>query len=121
MSDVKIGYIDYELNGRVYPLALTLNVIDALQDRYKNLDKVLDESKKLKEVKWVLAQLINDSIDNHNDDHPDKWEHVTEAWVGRKIKSYNILQARKCIMDVFLLSIPKSEDEDADPNSNATA
>ena len=68
MSEIKTNYIDFELAGRVYPLSLTLNIIDALQDRYGDLTDVFKKTAELKEISWIMTQFVNEAIDNHNDD-----------------------------------------------------
>ena len=125
MSDVKNMTAPLEIGGRTYNITLTLNVIDALQDRYGDLNNVAQKAQDVRELVWIITELINESVDNYNDDHDDKLEHIDSKWVGRKVNKDNLAEINQVLLTTFGLAMPKSsEDSDIDeddiiPNANS--
>ena len=56
-----------------YPQAFTLNVIEAIQEKYEKLDNFFDALQPegseplIKDVVWVLKEIINEGIEIEND------------------------------------------------------
>lgn len=107
------------IGGKTYDIALTLNCIEKFQEKYGDLENVFDASGEVRELKWILAVLINDAVDAYNDDHDDKLEHVTEGFVGRKIDINNIKAYTDVLMQTFGASLPTAEELPEDDELNA--
>lgn len=107
------------IGGRTYDIALTLNCIEKFQAKYGDLENVFDASGEVRELKWILAVLINDAVDAYNDDHDDKLEHVTEGFVGRKIDINNIKAYTDVLLQTFGASLPTAEELPEDDELNA--
>lgn len=107
------------IGGRTYDIALTLNCIEKFQEKYGDIENVFDASGEVRELKWILAVLINDAVDAYNDDHEDKLEHVTESYVGRKIDIGNISEYTDVLMQTFGVSLPTAEELPEDDELNA--
>ena len=118
MSDLKPKRTKIELGGKEYGLLFNLNAIDDIQDKFdisiSNMaDLMSDERKVFKVLKFLLATLINEAIDDDESGEP----HVTESFIGRKITPAKIPELKNAIMAAFSEGTPKSEDEDPNPQS----
>ena len=132
MSDLKTPKNALTIGGRTHNIVLTLSVIDELQDKYDDLNTVLeslDDFKKMtKELAEIATVFINDDVECHNEDYPnDKLEKVTSQWVCRRIALNDnktddgkILASELAlvVMKAFKMSMP--EVEDSDPNLKTT-
>ncbi|MBQ2775167.1 MAG: hypothetical protein IJF40_04690 [Clostridia bacterium] len=109
ICETKQKYVPFALGGREYPLSLALNCIEAFQERYGEVDKVLEKSAQIKELKWIIATLVNEAVEVHNEETEDKWERVTESYVGRHISADDISECMSALMRVFGVSLPVKE------------
>ena len=118
MSDVKRKAALLELKGKTYELSLTLNLIDQMQERYGDMTEVFEKSKDIKELRWILWAFVAESIEIHNDDHPeDIWPELTEKQVGRMITVDNMPGVNAALFEAFRLSVPNSDaDEETEKN-----
>lgn len=98
ICETKERRVPLTIGGKTYNVALTLNCIEQLQERYGELENVFEASSEVKQLKWILAVLINDAVDAYNDDHDVKLEHVTESYIGRKIDIGNISEYTDVLM-----------------------
>ncbi len=115
VSNAKKEYVEFKLGNRTYKLSLTLNAIIELQNEYGDLTSVMEKSRDLNQLLVIFRILVNDAIDNHNDDFPeDKWEHVDERYIGRKLNLTNIASLKGIIPAVFGVSLPETKNEESD-------
>lgn len=119
ICETKERRVPLTIGGRTYNVALTLNCIEQLQERYGDLNNVFEASSEVKQLKWILAVLINDAVDAYNDDHDDKLEHISEAYIGRKIDIRNIDEYTNILMQTFGVSLPTVEGDPEDDELNA--
>ncbi|MGX8701517.1 hypothetical protein [Caproiciproducens sp.] len=102
MSALKDGRYEIELD-KTRHLLFDLNVIDDLNDKYGGYDKlgeILDKDKNphyIKDLKWILALLINEGADEGE-------EELTEKQVGKLINSGNMNTAIGSIFAAFNVS-----------------
>ncbi len=118
MSDLKPQGVNLTLGNKDYKLYFDLNAIDDIQDRFdvsiEKLPELLSNDRTLfKTVKFILAVLINEGIEEFNLDI----ELVNERMIGRKLNPSNITEATKKILEAFTAGTPKNEDES--PNSQS--
>ncbi len=80
------------INEKEYPIAFTLNVMEAIQDKYGSMKEWGDilqppknEEPKIKDIKWTFTQFINEGIDIENEEKNEKRTLLTEKQVGRLI------------------------------------
>ncbi len=80
------------INEKEYPIAFTLNVMEAIQDKYGSMKEWGDilqppknEEPKIKDIKWTFTQFINEGIDIEDEEKNEKRTLLTEKQVGRLI------------------------------------
>lgn len=85
-----------QVADKSYPMAFTLNVMEAIQEKYGSLDAwtdVIDPEEgdpTFKDIKWVFAEFINEGIDIENEEKGEDREFVTTKQVGRIITAIGI-------------------------------
>lgn len=115
VTNAKKEYVELKLGNRTYELSLTLNAIIELQNEYGDLTSVMEKSRDLNQLLIIFRILVNDAVDNHNDDFPeDKWSHVDERYIGRKINLTNMASLKGIIPAVFGVSLPETKNEESD-------
>lgn len=118
-----------EIDGTEYPIAYTLNVMEAIQDKYdtiENWGNALQPPKgvepKIKDIKWTFTQFINEGIDIENENKGEKRPFVTEKQVGRLISMAGMDKVNLQLMSVTAEStkIPGNEGNDEIKNEMTT-
>lgn len=113
MSAIKDGRLPITLDKERH-LLFSLNVIDEVQDRFgsfDNLDEVLKGKDAIKNLRWLLTQLLNEGAD-------DSEEQLTEKAVGKMIHTGNFNEVRTSIFKAFAVGNsgteepPEAGDED---------
>ena len=82
----KINYL--ETKDEKYPMAFTLNVMEALQEKYGNLNEWTNLAQKggepdIKALKFFMTEAINEGIEIENEKHGEKRKLLTPKQVGR--------------------------------------
>ena len=118
MSDLQPKPTTINLGGKEYGLLFTINVIDAVQDKFdiaisQLADLMRDDRKTFKVLRFLLAEMINEAID----DAENGEKHVDERTVGRKITPANMGHLSEAVLTAFTRSAPANDDEDASPNA----
>ena len=84
----KITYLETS-NGTKYPLIFTLNVMEAIQDKYGSLDKWMELIKEgepnIKALKFGLGEMLNEGIEIENETAETKRDLLDSKKVGRII------------------------------------
>jgi hypothetical protein len=122
MSDMKPTGLKIRLGQKEYGLRFTLNAIDDIQEKFEidiaDLgDLFKDGMKQIKNLRAVLAILINEDIDCLNDETGSLQLHIDERYVGRHIDASNIQYFSSQIFGAFMKQAPKVEDDDPNPVS----
>jgi hypothetical protein len=117
MSDLKPTGVKIKLGNKEYRLRFTINVIDDCQDHFKvpisEIDsKLKDPQDGIKNIKYLLTQMINEDIDCIADETGEKLPHVDERYVGRYIEIGNVNGLIEKIYSTAKESSPEAEDED---------
>lgn len=119
MSALKDGRYEIELD-KTRHLLFDLNVIDELNEKYGGYDKLgeiltPDNPKYIKDLKWILALLINEGADEGE-------EELTEKQVGKLINSGNMNTAIGSIFAAFNIGTTGGQpvEEDENPKIAAT-
>jgi len=111
MSEVRQEYKTITIGGKEYEIALTLNVIDRLQDEYGSISKAFAATATPDGFCTVLMELINDNMDLHNEEHPeDKWEPLTKAYISRNVTARNLNEINDAILAAFDASMPEADE-----------
>ena len=110
MSAIKDGRYPVNLNGRDYHLLFSLNALDAIQDKFGGYDKlnvVFDRSSPtmLKDLKWLLAMLLNEGMD---EGEPE----LTEKQVGRMVHTGNMSEIQRAIYAAFAVGANGGEEKE---------
>lgn len=81
-----------ETKNKKYPISMTLNVIEELQDKYGKFDEWINlvqpedgGETNIKALKFGLTAMINEGIDIENENRAEKEPYVTTKQVGRII------------------------------------
>lgn len=107
----------FTVNGVTYPQAFTLNVIELIQEKYNTLDnffKVMQPKSgepKIKDLIWILQEIINEGIDIENENKNENRVFLTHKQVGRLITDKD--QAKMMITNIISDSTKTGEE---DPN-----
>lgn len=115
MSAIKNGKYPIMLDKERH-LCVTLNALDEIQDKFGSYDKISEAFEgrdKLKNLKWILALLINEGAE---DGEPE----ITEKQVGKLINIRNMSEVQSAIFSAFSLGI-KGDAEKEDDSKNQTA
>lgn len=117
MSDLQPKPTKITLGGKEYGLLFTINVIDAVQDKFdiaisQLADLMRDDRKTFKVLRFLLAEMINEAIDDAGNGE----KHVDERAVGRKITPANMGDLSEAVLTAFTSSAPANNDEDISPN-----
>lgn len=68
-----------------YPIHFSLNVVDDIQKRYKDISKLGEKLSDVSELKWIMARIINEGIKAQNYFNGTADRPVTEEQVGMMI------------------------------------
>ena len=117
MSDLQPKPTTITLGGKEYGLLFTINVIDAVQDKFdiaisQLADLMRDDRKTFKVLRFLLAEMINEAIDDAGNGE----KHIDERAVGRKITPANMGNLSEAVLTAFTGSAPANDDEDVSPN-----
>lgn len=130
------------INDKQYPIAYTLNVMEAIQEKYGTIEKwanaleptekVIDEltgkvkidketgreivkalEPKIKDIKWTFTQFINEGIDIENEEKIEKRPFVTEKQVGRLISAIGMDKVNEKMMSITAESMKTESPNEA--------
>ena len=110
MSELKPAGVAIEIGGREERMIFTLNVVEKTIERYGQLENLLQNlNTGLPEIKWLATQMINESIDIWNDDHPDgRRQPLTEQQLGRQIVGvYGINELGDRVREAIFQGLPE--------------
>ena len=112
MSDLRPKPTTITLGDKEYGMLFTLNAIDAIQDHFdipiSQLTGLMrDERKAYKVLRFLVATLINEAIDDSESGEP----HVDEKYIGRKMTPANMGTLQSSILKAFSEGTPNSEDD----------
>ena len=108
----KITYL--ETDSEKFPLAFTLNVMEALQDEYGTLSEwsELIKNKKepnIKALKFFITEAINEGIDIENEKSSEKRVSITSSKAGRIITEIGLKKVANTITKMITESMPHDE------------
>ncbi len=116
MSDLRPKGTKIKLGKNEYGMRFTINAIDDIQEHFEisieDLTTLFKDSKtRFKNLKYLLALLINEDIDCIKDETGEEIPHVDERYVGRHIDSNNMKDIMEAILMTFTNGTPESDDE----------
>ena len=120
----KINYL--ETKTEKYPIAFTLNVMEALQEKYGNLNKWANLAQKseepdIKSIKFFMTEAINEGIEIENEKHGEKRKLLTSKQVGRILTEVGFATLTDKIRDTVSESIQTDDaSKNALPTKNQT-
>ncbi len=108
----KITYL--ETDSEKFPLAFTLNVMEALQDEYETLSKWSElirnqKEPNIKALKFFITEAINEGIDIENEKLDEKRAPITSAKAGRIITEIGFQKVAKTINKMVSESVKTKE------------
>lgn len=104
----KINYL--ETKTEKYPLVFSLNVMEAIQDKYGSIDKWSSLIQKngepdIKALKFFITEAINEGIEIENEKNNEKRKSVTSKQVGRILTEVGLSNTANKIMTTISESI----------------
>lgn len=104
----KINYLETE--SEKYPLVFSLNVMEAIQDKYGSIDKWSSLIQKngepdIKALKFFMTEAINEGIEIENEKNNEKRKSVTSKQVGRILTEVGLSGTANKIMTTISESI----------------
>lgn len=120
----KINYL--ETKTEKYPMAFTLNVMEALQEKYGNLNEWTNLAQKseepdIKALKFFMTEAINEGIEIENDLHGEKRKLLTSKQVGRILTEVGFATLTDKIRDTVSESVQIDDtSKNALPTKNQT-
>lgn len=104
----KINYLETE--SEKYPLVFSLNVMEAIQDKYGSIDKWSSLIQKngepdIKALKFFMTEAINEGIEIENEKNNEKRKSVTSKQVGRILTEVGLSNTANKIMTTISESI----------------
>ena len=108
----KITYL--ETDSEKFPLAFTLNVMEALQDEYGTLSEWSElirnqKEPNIKALKFFITEAINEGIDIENEKSDEKRISITSAKAGRIITEIGFQKVAKTINKMVSESVKTKE------------
>lgn len=97
----KVNYLETETEK--YPLVFSLNVMEAIQDKYGSIDKWSSLIQKngepdIKALKFFMTEAINEGIEIENEKNNEKRKSVTSKQVGRILTEVGLSDTANKIM-----------------------
>lgn len=120
----KITYL--ETKTEKHPMAFTLNVMEALQEKYGNLNKWANLAQKseepdIKALKFFMTESINEGIEIENEKHGEKRKLLNPKQVGRILTEVGFSNLTEKIESVVSGSVrTDSTSKNALPTKNQT-
>lgn len=103
-----------------YPVTFTLNVMEAIQDKYgtfeKWFDKLSTDEPKVSDITWLIKEMMNEAIDIENEEREAKEPKLEHKQVGRILTKVGMTKAVEIIFELVAKSTPDGDD---DPNLTA--
>lgn len=104
----KINYL--ETKTEKYPLVFSLNVMEAIQDKYGSIDKWSSLIQKngepdIKALKFFMTEAINEGIEIENEKNNEKRKSVTSKQIGRILTEVGLSGTANKIMTTISESI----------------
>ena len=104
----KVNYL--ETKTEKYPLVFSLNVMEAIQDKYESIEKWSSLIQKngepdIKALKFFMTEAINEGIEIENEKNNEKRKSVTSKQVGRILTEVGLSDTANKIMTTISESI----------------
>lgn len=108
----KITYL--ETDSEKFPLAFTLNVMEALQDEYGTLSEWSElirnqKEPNIKALKFFITEAINEGIEIENEKSSEKRISITSSKAGRIITEIGLKKVANTITKMITESMPHNE------------
>lgn len=97
-----------EVNGVVYPMAYTLNVMEEVQEEFGSItawaNKVSPKDKEadIKALIWTYEHFINEGIDIENEQKQEKRPFINHKQAGRLLTEIGLSEAATKIQEVTI-------------------
>ncbi len=101
-----------------YPIAFTLNVMEAAQEKYGTFQKWAEklssgaDSVDIAAIIWTFETAINEGIDIENDDNGTKRPFITKKQAGRIVSSLGLSGALSTLQSNVVKATKSDEEED---------
>lgn len=121
-TDMRPASTQMEYNGRIYDVVFNISAADSVCERFDcSTNDIIglfnDTSDKnfYKNAIAIIAILINEAIDIHNDDFPeDQWKPVTEKQMKRNLNHALFTDLYDALVKCYISGFVRKKTEDAD-------
>lgn len=117
----KINYLETET--KKFPLVFTLNVMEAIQEKYGTIEAwsnliQRDGEPDIKALKFFITEAINEGIEIENEKNGEKRKAITSKKAGRILTEIGLSGAASKIMNTVADSIQSESEKNADSPQN---
>ena len=104
------------VGDKEYPMAFTLNVMEAIQEKYGSMDKWSetlepdDGEPSFADIKWIFTELFNEGIDIENEDKGTDRAFLTPKKVGRIISAMGMGTMQGELLGIMNASVGAGEE-----------
>lgn len=107
-------YVGIEFGGQEYHLTASLEVIEAIQEKYESIVNALSAARKAKDLAVIFKLFLDNAVEVYNEDHPHRQiEKVPLETIMRR-GNYNDISA--VVIEAITVSMPASEGETGKKN-----
>ncbi len=104
-----------QLEGREYPIAFDLNVLETIQEKYGSMQawsemiEPEDGEANVSALLFGFTEMINEGIDIENDKHNTQIPFLTKKQVGRILTEFGMANAAQKLKSVVVESTKSEE------------
>lgn len=113
ITTAKKTTVDLPIGDKVYPVHLSLDVLNSIQNEFGSLNAAIKESDKINVLVRLIYLLVDDAIFIHNEEvenDEDKWKEVSERYIAHKISVQDMNVLNPLLLECFLGSLPEAEE-----------
>ena len=111
LAETRNNTVEFELGGRVYPLALTLGAIAEIQRRRGDITKAFGQAlDSFEALIDIFALIFNEAIEEHNEEHPeDRWQLFDGKRLARKLTYEDVPRLTDALLVLMGNGLPDAD------------
>ena len=118
----KINYLETE--NEKFPIAFTLNVMEAIQEKYETIENwstliQRNSEPDIKALKFFMTEAINEGIEIENEKMNEKRKPITAKKVGRILTEVGLSGASDKIMNLITESVQTGDEPKNEPTTGS--
>lgn len=113
VTTAKKTTVDLPIGEKIYPVHLSLDVLNSIQKEFGSLNTAIEKSDKIDVLVRLIYLLVDDAIFIHNEEaekEEDKWKEISERYIAHKISVQDMNILNPLLLECFLGSLPEAEE-----------